>query len=616
MTAYRVTAGETRTGLTLTPDAMRHVKAWVAAAGIEAGPLFRGMLKGCRMACALDAGDVARVLNAMAGKAGLMRAVPLAMVLISALFGTANAQTPPPSPSAAAAAQAQQPASGSYDLAGARAAGVPDGQTADFLAPLHGYDLAGARAAGVPDSQTAEFLAALPIRRPPPPPPTNAAPAAQAEQPAPAPAPAPTDPYNVGAALKAGYSPSEIADYIGAKGWFDVAGARSAGYSDSEIVNHLASLPAPPPPPPANAAPAAQVQQPAPAPAPASAATAPGHPVLDPTPTRAPGAREAASVHDIYERARSSVVLLIGYDANNQPLALGSGFFVKSDIIATNMHVIEGASSVKAKYMSGDVATITTISGIDSDHDVALLESPIHQSGLPLQLSNPDIGEPIVAIGNPRGLEGTVSTGIVSGIRRDKADTYYQITAPISPGSSGGPIINQDGQVIGISTFYLAQGQNLNFAVPAIYVDHLLATPRKIALSARTQLSKPRVVVQGHENVSVIDPFISGAVDDLLEASVFNRTENTIKHVRIIAILHKETVGGPIVDYINLEVSDNIPPHLSKRFSHHDSDLAGHGDDGQSSGGFGVRKGRWVAEFRVLDYEIIKDIAGDLGIPR
>src|SRR5208283_1556849 len=95
----------------------------------------------------LDAGDVARILKTMAGKAGLMRAVPLAMVLISALFGTANAQTPPPPASAAAPAQAQQPAPGSYDLAGARAAGVPDSATADFLAPLHpGYDLAGARA--------------------------------------------------------------------------------------------------------------------------------------------------------------------------------------------------------------------------------------------------------------------------------------------------------------------------------------------------------------------------------------------------------------------------------------------------------------------------------------
>jgi S1-C subfamily serine protease len=355
------------------------------------------------------------------------------------------------------------------------------------------------------------------------------------------------------------------------------------------------------PPPPASAAAGAQAQQPAPAPAPAQ--------------PRAAGAREAASVHDIYERARSSVVLLIGYDANNQPLALGSGFFVKSDIIATNMHVIEGASSVKAKYMSGDVATITTISGIDPDHDVVLLESPVHQLELPLQLSSPDVGEPIVVIGNPRGLEGTVSTGIVSGIRRDKSDTYYQITAPISPGSSGGPVIDQGGQVIGISTFTLTQGQNLNFAAPAIYVDHLLAAPRKIALSARIQLSEPRVVVLGHENVRVIDPYISGNVDDTLEASVFNGTDNTIKSVRIIAILHKGSVGGPIVDYINLEVSDNILPHLSKRFSHHDSNLDGHGDDrfGLTQG---YIKGRWFAEFRVLDYEIIKDSAGDLGIPR
>jgi hypothetical protein len=131
-------------------------------------------------------------------------------------------------------------------------------------------------------------------------------------------------------------------------------------------------------------------------------------------------------------------------------------------------------------------------------------------------------------------------------------------------------------------------------------------------LSARIQLSKPRMVVQGHENVGVIDPFISGYAADTLEASVFNGTDNTIKSVRIIAILHKGSVSGPIVDYINLEVSDNIPPHLSKRFSHHDSALDGHGDETS----IGSMKGRWVADFRVLDYEIIKDNDRDLGIPR
>jgi S1-C subfamily serine protease len=208
-------------------------------------------------------------------------------------------------------------------------------------------------------------------------------------------------------------------------------------------------------------------------------------------------AREAASVHDIYVGARASVVLLIGFDANNQPLALGSGFFVKNDIIATNMHVIEGASSVKARYMSGEVSTITTIGGVDPDHDVVLLESPVHLSPLPLQLSSPDIGAPIVAIGNPRGLEGTVSTGIVSGIRSDKSDTYYQITAPISPGSSGGPVIDQDGKVIGISTFTLTQGQNLNFAVPTAYLDRLLASPRRISLAAVNKSLKPRPLYEG-----------------------------------------------------------------------------------------------------------------------
>jgi len=507
-----------------------------------------------------------------------MRAVSLAVVLISALFGAPNAQ-------------AQQPAPNTYDLAGARAAGATDGQIAAFLAPMFGYDLAGARAAGVPDSEIASLLGTMPIPPPAPSPPPASAAAAQAS----------TDAAEIKALQ------DEYPDWRKIVGQVDISKQQSD--PNNPYRKWLATK---------DAAYQALINS-------TNSAAVIAHSIRTfqsetkmsaAIPMREDGVRQAASVHDIYERARSSVVLLIGYDANNQPLALGSGFFVKSNIIATNMHVIAGASSVKAKYMSGDVATITTISGIDPDHDVVLLESPVHQSELPLQLSSPDVGEPIVVIGNPRGLEGTVSTGIVSGVRRDETDTYYQITAPISPGSSGGPVIDQGGQVIGISTFTITQGQNLNFAVPAVYVDHLLATPKKIALSARIQLSKPRVVVLGHENVRVIDPFITGSVDNTLEASVFNGTDNTIKGVRITAILHKGSVGGPIVDYINLEIHENIPPHLSKRFSQQDSNLAGHGDDGRSSGGFGDRKGRWVADFRVLDYEIIKDNAADLGTPR
>jgi hypothetical protein len=94
------------------------------------------------------------------------------------------------------------------------------------------------------------------------------------------------------------------------------------------------------------------------------------------------------------------------------------------------------------------------------------------------------VGEPVVAIGNPIGLEYTVSTGIVSGIRQ-RAETFkmLQMTTPISPGSSGGPIIDEHGAVVGVATATIEAGQNLNFAVPARYLRALLHAPRPMSLA-------------------------------------------------------------------------------------------------------------------------------------
>ncbi|GAG54367.1 unnamed protein product, partial [marine sediment metagenome] len=84
------------------------------------------------------------------------------------------------------------------------------------------------------------------------------------------------------------------------------------------------------------------------------------------------------------------------------------------------------------------------------------------------------VGEEVYAVGNPQGLEGTFSQGIVSSIRQIGSDMLFQITAPISPGSSGGPVLNTQGKVIGIAVATFSGGQNLNFAIPASYLVPLL----------------------------------------------------------------------------------------------------------------------------------------------
>jgi S1-C subfamily serine protease len=148
----------------------------------------------------------------------------------------------------------------------------------------------------------------------------------------------------------------------------------------------------------------------------------------------------------------------------------GSGFFIEQNIVATNYHVIEGESYGIAKIVStNQTFEITKILAVDEIKDLALL-SVAYNNGEPLPIGDDrglSIGEKVYAIGNPKGLEGTFSEGIVSAIRELPSRKIIQITAPISSGSSGGPILNGSGQVIGVAVATILDGQNLNFAIPS-----------------------------------------------------------------------------------------------------------------------------------------------------
>lgn len=182
----------------------------------------------------------------------------------------------------------------------------------------------------------------------------------------------------------------------------------------------------------------------------------------------------AMNVQEVFKQVGDSVVVVSSMDAFGKPFALGSGFFVREDVVATNYHVVGKASRVEIARPGQKPVQVRSIMATDKEQDLALLKVDKGGSPLPLQLETPAVGEDVVAIGNPKGLERTVSPGIISGLRRMGKNERYQITAPISPGSSGGPIVNANGEVIGLATFFVQDGQNLNFAVPAHYVDKLL----------------------------------------------------------------------------------------------------------------------------------------------
>jgi Trypsin-like peptidase domain len=180
-----------------------------------------------------------------------------------------------------------------------------------------------------------------------------------------------------------------------------------------------------------------------------------------------------------------SVVMLEMRDKDDKPLTLGSGFFVRPGVIATNYHVVVGATKGFAKIVGrSTIYEIEGTVGLDEKRDLVLLKIK-GVVGKPLVLadiSKVEIGQQIFALGNPKGLEGTISPGIISAksLRQIGGETLLQITAPISPGSSGGPVVNASGQVVGVASASLANGQNLNFAVPASFLSQLLATASSV----------------------------------------------------------------------------------------------------------------------------------------
>jgi Tfp pilus assembly protein PilF len=177
-------------------------------------------------------------------------------------------------------------------------------------------------------------------------------------------------------------------------------------------------------------------------------------------------------------------VIIFAYDDKGEFLKLGSGFFISQNgEVITNYHVIQGASSAEIKTSDGKTYLITHIVAEDEKSDIIRLSVNIpSQDVYPLSLSKtiPEVGERIIVYGSPLGLENTVSDGIVSAIR-DIPDygRIIQITAPISPGSSGSPVLNLQGEVIGIATFQMVEGQNLNFAIPSEKIASLILTKEK-----------------------------------------------------------------------------------------------------------------------------------------
>ena len=200
---------------------------------------------------------------------------------------------------------------------------------------------------------------------------------------------------------------------------------------------------------------------------------------------------------EIAARATPSVVIVENFNEDGEKAGQGSGYVFSGDgVIITNYHVIRGAKSLTVRVPGQEPYRVDSVLGYEIDHDVAALQ--LTGSSLPALLTEtmeePRVGDRVVAIGAPLGLESTVSEGIVSAVRSVGTMRIIQTTASISPGSSGGPLLNEYGRVIGLTTATVQDGQSLNFVVSAKHVSELLSRKQAMSLEEmlnQTQVSQP-----------------------------------------------------------------------------------------------------------------------------
>lgn len=295
---------------------------------------------------------------------------------------------------------------------------------------------------------------------------------------------------------------------------------------------------------------------------------------------------------DIYQKSKDGIAIVIAYDDDGIPLSQGTGFFIENNKLITNFHVIENSKSIRVKLIDGEKFLKKADVKLSSKkYDLAIVETEIINNHLSLDtISEPKIGSKIFTIGNPRGLTGTISEGIISAKRKNDYD-LIQITAPISPGNSGGPLINERGNVIGISTFTLKNSQNLNFAIPLKYIFNC----KKHIYQKVTKRNK----ITEKNGAITISKFTKRWLKEVEHISFKNNTNDYINHITGV-IIYKDMKDN-IIDYRVIDKEIVIPPNLAKRISIASFDDEGsytYYKDRQSS-----LSEKFKIEFRLLSYE-------------
>ena len=231
----------------------------------------------------------------------------------------------------------------------------------------------------------------------------------------------------------------------------------------------------------------------------------------------------------LVQKSKPSIFRIVTYNSEGKELASGTGFFIGSKGIGvTNYHVLAGASKATIKTLKGQIYSINKI--ISESENLDLIKFSINNPNnivfpfLASSLNKPNEGENVFTIGNPEGLEYSVSNGIVSSVRNDKDfGQIIQTTTPISHGNSGSPLINMQGEVVGIISFTLIEGQNLNFAIG---VSNLKLLPVVNSLKFPSQLSKEEAQSTPKYRIQEFQRFIFGCAKSYVSNNVNDPKDN------------------------------------------------------------------------------------------
>ncbi|MGB4990145.1 MAG: S1C family serine protease [Pyrinomonadaceae bacterium] len=291
-----------------------------------------------------------------------------------------------------------------------------------------------------------------------------------------------------------------------------------------------------------------------------------------PTPIPKVTVQNPLTSRQIVDRIMPSVVLVVTQDPQGETIAQGSGFIYKPGLVVTNLHVLKRASSAFVRVVGGKINyKVKGVVGIDIRHDLCILRID-DETIIPLVLSGsaqPSVGDEVFAFGSPKGLEGSVSKGIVSGLRQDV--DLMQIDASISPGSSGGPIVNDRAEVVGIAVSSLVGGQNLNFAIPTEFLTKIPARQFKTSDAVLNKIDEligysPSVSVSGAGAIAVSDRenrSLKGPVQSCIPTySPFEYHEKLDKYIE----QSSRTTGG--------KVTFDIYGNLIEEWSYHYGDLS------------------------------------------